>query len=119
MRNLLLVDDEPSFRRLIALTLQGAGYRVREVEDGVQALDALQESVPDLVVTDLSMPRLDGWEVVRWLRANPATAHTPVVVLTANTDDETHRRSQVEPINSFLLKPVSSQQLLDVVKRLL
>ena len=77
----LVVDDEPSIRTLIGAALRGQGYRVLQAADGPQALDLAARGRPDLVLLDVALPRLSGPEVLRRLRGSPATASTPVLLL--------------------------------------
>ena len=79
MSKILLVDDEPDQRFLLRRILQRAGHEVSEANDGAAALHAVQESAPELVVTDVMMPVMDGVELIRCLRGDPATAHIPIV----------------------------------------
>lgn len=115
MPDILVVDDEASFRRMVTLTLRLGGYHVRAVGDGVEALAALRARRPDAVVLDLSMPRLGGWEVLRRMRDDPVTARIPVVIISANADEETRRRTFTERVDQFILKPVTRQQILEAV----
>ena len=84
MRTILVVDDEPNMRFLVRVTLEGAGYEVVEANHGAAALERVQESQPDLVVTDLMMPIMGGRELIDRLRSDPQTASIPVLVLSAN-----------------------------------
>ncbi len=79
----LAVDDEPNIRRLVEVNLQRAGYRVATAEDGEHALERLREERPDLMVVDVMMPRMDGFELLRRLKQDPDTAEIPVIMLTA------------------------------------
>jgi CheY-like chemotaxis protein len=81
---ILIVDDEPDVLFLLRVTLETAGYRVREAAHGVEALAAIAESKPHLLVTDLMMPVMDGRELIRRVRSAPDTADLPIMVLSAN-----------------------------------
>jgi CheY-like chemotaxis protein len=80
----LIVDDEPDMLYLLRLTLETAGYEVQEAAHGAEALDTIRASRPDLVVTDLMMPVMDGRELIRRMRESPGTADIPIMVLSAN-----------------------------------
>src|SRR6187551_4392 len=84
----LVADDEPDLRSLVQYSLRGAGYEVVTAADGGEALDLALEHKPDLAVLDVRMPKLTGLEVTRRMRDNDATAHTPVLLLTAAVEKE-------------------------------
>ncbi|MCA1635234.1 MAG: diguanylate cyclase [Acidobacteria bacterium] len=81
--NVLVVDDEPDKRLLLAFALRREGYEVRTADDGVAGLAAVEEQQPDLIVTDVMMPRMDGYEMVRRVRSNPRTKFIPVIIQSA------------------------------------
>jgi CheY-like chemotaxis protein len=83
---ILVVDDEPDQRFLLRRILQRAGYEVSEANDGAAALLAVRESAPDLVVTDMMMPVMNGVELIRCLRDDPATAHIPILAASGDTN---------------------------------
>src|SRR5215211_5884029 len=80
---ILLIDDDPSIRKLVSVALGRAGYHVTTATDGEEALARLDEVVPDLIVSDVMMPGLDGLSLLRHLRSGPATRTLPVIMLTA------------------------------------
>ncbi|HUF28256.1 MAG TPA: type II/IV secretion system protein [Gemmatimonadaceae bacterium] len=107
----LLVEDEPQLRRLLREMLERDGFAVAEAEDGVRALDEVDRWAPDVVVLDLDLPRLDGYGVLTHLRARRATAQLPVLVLTANGDEDSEVRVFEYGANDFLSKPLRSRVL--------
>jgi CheY-like chemotaxis protein len=109
---ILVVDDEPDQRFLLRRILQRAGYEVSEATDGAAALRAVQESLPDLVVTDVMMPVMDGVELIRCLRGNPATAHIPILAASGDS----HLAGAADAV---LPKPYDWRRLLTVVEGLL
>jgi CheY-like chemotaxis protein len=109
---LLLVEDVDPLRRLFARVLQRSGFEVREAADGREALDQLAGFVPDVVVTDLMMPGMDGLELIRRIRATPRLAEVPIVAMTAATTLETEREARRAGAADLLAKPVDSQTLL-------
>jgi len=115
-RAVLIVEDDDATRELVRRTVEGEGWRVAVAEDGQQALDLLAQQVPSLVLLDLMMPHVDGFEVLSTMRADPRLVDVPVVVLTAMTlgdEDLARLRGQVE---SLLLKgSLASDALLDEV----
>jgi len=109
---ILLVDDEPDQRFLLRRILQRAGHEVSEANDGAAALHAVQESAPELVVTDVMMPVMDGVELIRCLRGNPATAHIPILAASGDT----HLAGAAD---ALLPKPYDWHHLLTLVGALL
>ena len=85
MAKILVVDDEPDQRFLLRRIFERAGHEVSDAGDGAAALRAVRESAPDLVVTDVMMPVMDGAELIRCLRGDPATAHIPVLVASGDS----------------------------------
>ncbi|HEV2763999.1 MAG TPA: response regulator, partial [Pyrinomonadaceae bacterium] len=81
--NVLLVDDEPDKRQLLAYALQVDGYEVRTAVNGVEALSAVETEPPDLIITDVMMPQMDGYEMARRVRANPRTRFVPIILQSA------------------------------------
>jgi len=119
MPTLLIVEDESSFRQFMSLALQMEGYQIHSVENGERAIQVLQTAVPDLVILDLSMPDISGWDVLHFIRSTPHLVTTPVLVLTANADADTRRLCQHEHVSQLLLKPASLDEILDAVRHAL
>ena len=105
MARVLVVDDEPDIRGLVRLTLEVDGHEVFEAVDGIDALGVLDAVVPDLVVLDVSMPRLDGWGVLTRLKGSAALASVPVVMLTALSGDMDRIRGGIEGAVRYVTKP--------------
>ncbi|MGA2382108.1 MAG: type II/IV secretion system protein [Gemmatimonadales bacterium] len=110
-RKVLLVDDEDSLRRVMKDLLEREGYIVSEARDGVQALDQVDRTGPDVIVLDLNLPGLDGYGVLSHLRSRPATAEIPVVVLTAKGDEDNEVRVFELGADDFLTKPFRARAL--------
>jgi CheY-like chemotaxis protein len=108
----LVVDDEPDQRFLLRRTLERAGHEVSEANDGAAALRAVQESAPDLVVTDIMMPVMDGAELIRRLRGDPATEH--ILILAASGDTQLAGGA-----DAILPKPYAGRDLLAIAHALL
>jgi len=115
MARVFVIDDDQVVRRLAQAILRRGGHQVVALDNGQAALDALEQSTPDLVITDLMMPRMDGLELVRRIRAEARWAALPIVVLTARGTSADLRRVTEAKADRFLTKPFSSAQLLDVV----
>jgi len=106
----LLVDDDPDTREMYALALTTSQFEVIQAADGQTALAAAAEFLPDVVVTDLSGPNLDGFELLEWLNARPETARISPIVLTGWTDERTRARALAADAQ-FILKPCLPETL--------
>jgi DNA-binding response OmpR family regulator len=107
----LIVDDDPDIRALVTYRLTASGYDVIAAGDGEAGLAAAREHAPDLVLVDWMMPRLTGVELCSRLRADPATAGIPVVLLTARTDDVAMRSGWEAGVDEYITKPFSPREL--------
>jgi two-component system chemotaxis response regulator CheY len=116
---ILIVDDDPLIRKLITTTLQDvAGSQLVEAGDGVQALEAAAEALPQIIFLDYDMPRLNGIETCRRLRADPSTAGATIIMLTAMADRPAQDRAREAGADLFLTKPFSPLRLLRLVDEL-
>jgi DNA-binding NtrC family response regulator len=115
-RRVLVVDDDPTVRASLADALRGEGIDVAVAEDGLRALGALTASMPDVVLTDVRMPEMDGLELLRELRQR--TPHVDVVLMTAFDDMETVVTGMRQGAAEFLVKPLGFQQVVTVIERL-
>ncbi len=107
----LIVDDDPVMRRLTTRALQNDGYVLTEATNGREALEVMRRETPDLVILDFVMPELDGLDVLRALRADPATVSLPVLMLTSQSDEGSTRAGFDAGATDYLTKPFSSPQL--------
>ena len=110
-RTVLVADDDPDIQNLVALRLERSGYCVIRASDGREALDLALRARPDLAVLDITMPRLDGCEVTRTLRANAETAEMPIILLTARVQDDDVEIGLAAGATDHLKKPFSPQEL--------
>ncbi len=118
-QSVLIVDDDPFIRKLIATTLEDvSGFELAEAADGVQALEAAGRLHPRIIFLDVDMPRLDGIAACRALRADPATRHATIVILTAANADQVEHRASEAGADLFLTKPFSPLDLLRLVDEL-
>jgi two-component system chemotaxis response regulator CheY len=116
IRGVLVVDDDPFIRKLIVTTLEDvANVELHEASDGTQAVELAQREQPALVFLDVDMPGLDGIEVCRRLRADPATGEATIVMLTAAHGDGVEREAEDAGADLFLTKPFSPLHLLRLV----
>jgi two-component system, OmpR family, alkaline phosphatase synthesis response regulator PhoP len=118
-KQILAVDDEQNIRRLLEVNLQRAGYQVTTAWDGQDALEKVGRQRPDMVVLDVMMPRIDGFEVLRRLKADPSTAEIPVLMLTAKAQDADIFHGLRAGADFYLTKPFNPSELLMWVKRIL
>jgi CheY-like chemotaxis protein len=119
MARILVVDDSIVVRRMLGLILERAGHEVTFAVDGQEGLRAAAGLGPDLLITDLEMPLLDGIGLVRALRADQALAAIPVVLLTASGEEAHHRAAGDVAVDGFATKPIRSHELVELVGELL
>jgi CheY-like chemotaxis protein len=116
MPSVLIVDDDPFIRKLVATTLEDvAGFELIEAADGTEALELARERAPAIVLLDIDMPGIDGYEAARRLRGQGETAETTIVMLTAAAGEEAERAAEEAGADLFLTKPFSPLELLRLV----
>lgn len=114
---ILCVDDDHGQRLLLSFLLERQGFEVRTAGDGAEGLAIAQEWVPDLILMDLMMPGVDGFQATEALRADPRTAHIPVLALTAYGEEKMQARAQSVGINGFVLKTILPADLLETLRK--
>jgi CheY-like chemotaxis protein len=114
-RRALVVDDDPVIRRLVSAMLRTAAITAVQAEDGAAAWDLLQREPIDVVITDRSMPAMDGMELLRAIRGSSTYRNVPVIMLTGTTAEEAAPEANLEGVDAFLRKTVSSQELVETV----
>ncbi len=112
----LVVEDEPILLRLLELNLRLGGFDVVSCASGEEALEAAVARPPDVVVLDVALPGIDGFEVLRRLRGAPATADVPIVIATAQAQDEDVRRGYALGVQGYVTKPFEPPSLVAVVR---
>lgn len=117
-KKILAVDDEKHIVRLVQVNLERAGYQVVTANDGKEALQKVADENPDLVVLDVMMPYMDGFEVLQNLRRNPSTRDIPVIMLTAKAQDADVFKGWQSGVDCYLTKPFNPMELLSFVKRI-
>ena len=117
-KTILVVDDERHIVRLVEVNLARAGYEVVSAYDGVEALEKIEENIPDMIVLDVMMPRMDGFEVLKKLQANPKYKDIPVIMLTAKAQDADIFKGWQSGVSSYLTKPFNPKELLVFVQRI-
>jgi DNA-binding NarL/FixJ family response regulator len=118
-KRLLIVDDEPKLLRAVAVDLQGEGYEVTTARSGAEALIAVAQRVPDLIVSDVRMPGMDGYELARRLRRNQSTALIPIVFLTAKDQTKDRIEGFRTGVDAYLTKPFEPDELVAVIASIL
>ena len=117
--SILIADDYDDNRVLLRLMLEAAGYNVLEARDGKECIETALAARPDVALIDLSMPGVDGWGVLRELRADERTHNLLCVAVTAFSGEENQQRALESGFNAYIIKPYRSKDLLDLVTRLL
>jgi two-component system cell cycle response regulator DivK len=115
-RSVLIVDDYEDSRFIYVHSLTGAGFHVEEAGDGQEGLRKAFEDMPDVIVMDLSLPIVDGWEAIRRLRADERTRHIPIVALTGHSLSDSDENPGYD---ALLVKPCSPDALTEQVRKLL
>lgn len=118
-KNILIVDDSPSIRELVNLTLESAGYSVEKAIDGVDALKLLDGRVFNLIITDLNMPNMDGIQFIREVRATTDYATIPILLLTTESQQAKKEEAKAAGATGWIVKPFVQEKLLEVVKKVI
>jgi CheY-like chemotaxis protein len=119
MSKILIAEDERDIRDLIAFTLRFAGYEVLTANNGEEAVQMTQKELPDLVLTDVRMPKMTGYEACKLIKADPATRHIPVVFLSAKGQEAEVQTGLASGGDEYLLKPFAPDQLTRKVAEIL
>jgi CheY-like chemotaxis protein len=117
--HILVIDDSASIRRLIEICLRALDVTISSASDGLQGLDAVKEIDTEVVVLDIGLPGLDGWEVLKRLREDQDTAHIKVLVLTAHAQPEMADRAAQGGADAFMTKPFRPSDVREQVEKLL
>ena len=117
MARILVVEDDVIHREMVSRYLELAGYQVIAAGDGKQAVALSRSESPDLILMDLSLPRMDGWEATRRLKADAATARIPVIVLSAHAMNGDEDRARAAGCDDFLTKPIDETVLFQTIAR--
>ena len=119
MHHVLTVDDSRTMREMVTLTLQGAGFQVSSAGNGVEALALAQREHFGLIITDINMPEMDGFALIRALRALPDYRHTPILALTTETAPEQKQTGRAAGATGWMIKPFDPERLLATLRRVL
>lgn len=118
MTLVLLVEDNEMLQDIVASRLELRGYEVDVVAHGVEALDYLKQNQPDVILMDMSLPYMNGWEATERIKGNEATKHIPVIALTAHALSSDRRRSFEAGCNEYETKPIKFDQLVGKIEKL-
>jgi DNA-binding response OmpR family regulator len=115
LAKIVIIEDDLTFLDLLRVHLASAGHEVLTAEDAVLGLRAVIDNAPDLILLDLAVPYLDGFEMIEALRSDPATQNIPVIVITGSGDDETYSQARKVGAAQLLTKPVARDLLMKAI----
>ena len=116
-KTVLTVDDSPTIRTMLRCALADAGFRVVQACDGMEGLDQLRGEEPDVIITDINMPRLDGFGFIEKVRQSEAHRRTPILVLTTENDVDRKTRARNAGATGWIVKPFDPAKLVDAIHR--
>jgi two-component system chemotaxis response regulator CheY len=116
-KTVLAVDDSKTMRDMVTFTLKEAGYSALEAEDGKAALNVVAGHAVDVVITDLNMPNMNGFELIRALRSDPKHKFTPILMLTTEGDNTKKQEGKNAGATGWLVKPFNPEKLVEVIKK--
>jgi two-component system chemotaxis response regulator CheY len=116
-KTVLTIDDSRTMRDMLMMALVDAGYHVIQAVDGIDGLETLSAEGADVIITDINMPRLDGFGVIEGVRADPNHRHTPVLVLTTESDAAKKQRARDAGATGWIVKPFDPAKLVEAVRR--
>ena len=118
-RRILVVDDSITMRRVTERLLERNGMRVMTAKDGIEAMGIMQDHKPDIILLDVEMPRMDGYEFASHVRADPESQDVPIIMVTSRVSDKHKARAIELGVNDYLGKPYQERTLLDAMHHLL
>jgi two-component system chemotaxis response regulator CheY len=113
----LTVDDSQAMRDMLRHSLLAAGFRVLQAEDGLQGLEVLETETPDVIVTDINMPRMDGFGFIEAVRSHESCRSMPVLVLTTEVDVDKKNRARTAGATGWIVKPFDPVKLVEAIRR--
>lgn len=116
-KKILTVDDSRTMRQMLEVTLTSAGFEVFQAGDGVEGLVTLESTNPDVIITDINMPRMDGFEFIEGVRMNERHRAIPILVLTTEADAEKKDRARRAGATGWIVKPFDPEKLVNAIKR--
>lgn len=118
-KKILIVEDEESLLKLESILLSSRGYDVTGVLDGKAALEQMAVNRPDLVILDIMLPEMDGFDVCRRIKADTETCHIPVIMLTAKKSSQDRERGMTAGASAYVTKPFKSARIVEIIQGLL
>ena len=115
-QTILTVDDSPTIRKLLAMTLEREGFDVVQAQDGVEALVKMSECNPAMILSDINMPRLDGYKLCKFVKKHAKTKHIPVIMLSGKDGVFDKLRGRMSGCDGYLTKPFESKDLLEKIR---
>jgi len=119
MSTVLIVDDSSALREMIAGLLVNVGMTILEAKDGAEAQQKIEASPPDLVVLDIVMPNMNGYELTRWIKTNPKTKDVPVVICSSKGEEFDRYWGMKQGADAYIAKPFRPNEMVETVKQLL
>jgi DNA-binding response OmpR family regulator len=116
---ILIVDDDRAIAQLVAIRISAAGYKALTASDSLTGLEAARLNRPDLILLDIRMPEMDGFEFHRRLKEIPEVAHTPVIFISANSQEAARRKAMISGARYYLTKPYEPHELVGAVRAVL
>ena len=116
-KTILTVDDSRMMRQMLLLALQEAGFDVIQAEDGVHGLDVLSSAEPKVIITDINMPRLDGYGFIEAVRRDERHRAIPILVLSTESDPEKKNRARAAGATGWIVKPFKAESLVAAIRR--
>jgi twitching motility two-component system response regulator PilH len=119
MSTVLVVDDSQTLRQMLSELLQNQGMKVVEAINGLEAQEKIKSQAPDLVITDLIMPEMNGYELCRWIKNHPTTQNIPVLICSTKSEEFDRYWGMKQGADAYITKPFHPPELLKTVKQLL
>ncbi len=116
-KTVLTVDDSRTMRDMLMLALSAAGYRVIQAEDGVHGMEVLQSTIPDVIITDINMPRMDGFGFIQGVRGDAKHRAIPILVLTTESDSTKKDKARRAGATGWIVKPFDPVKLVEAIRR--
>ena len=114
---ILVTEDNPLHMKIFVLNLTFKGYRVLEAENGLKGLELAKREIPDLILVDLTLPKMEGWEMIRQMKTSQGTGEIPVIVVSARRPQDEEQEARALRIDHYVSKPFNPEHLMDLVDR--
>lgn len=118
-KKILIVDDEKQIARMLKIRMESMGYEADVAHDGVEGLEKAQQYRPDLIILDVMMPKMDGFEVCRKLKEDPVFKSTPIIMLSVKAEEKANDLSVIAGADDYMPKPFEPEILMEKIRRLL